>query len=205
MTNEELIQKLVRKEALRTPGIIEAFERTDRVHFVPERYRSYAYDDTPLPLAPGSTISQPSTVAFMLELLGAEPGNHILDIGAGSGWTTALLARLAGPTGRVLGLEINKSLAERAHARLHKLGVDNAAVKHTTDLGTPGETYERILVGASAKAVPRTLVEQLDIGGVMVVPVKDTILRIERTGQDTTTVQEFRGFVFVPLREASEA
>lgn len=98
---KELVQHLVFTGVLRTPAIVVAFKRVDRVDFVPEVYQDEAYQDYPLSIGFGQTISQPTTVAFMMELLGPMPGNTVLDIGSGSGWTTALLASLVGNTGHV--------------------------------------------------------------------------------------------------------
>ena len=110
-----LIAHLRDRDALRTPVLIRCFERIDRRDFVTDEEKGAAYGDYPLPIGFGQTISQPYTVAFMLELLGAEEGNRVLDIGSGSGWTTALLACVVGRQGSVIGLERIDELVVRHH------------------------------------------------------------------------------------------
>ena len=105
MSNQQLVNSLRANVPLKMPELVEAFLSVDRIRFVPERYRDNAYHDRPLPIDHGQTISQPYTVAFMLELLKPQKGHSVLDIGSGSGWTTALLAHVVGNNGRVRGIE----------------------------------------------------------------------------------------------------
>lgn len=184
------------------PEVLSAFEAVPRAAFLPPAMRRHWEADRPLPLSQGQTNSQPSTVAAMLDLLDARPGHKVLDVGAGSGWTTALLAHLVGPTGSVLGLERIADLALGARAALEKTGPwPQARVIVATPgmLGEPSEApFDRILVSAEAKHLPRTLVRQLGEGGIMVIPVNGVMTRVERT-EGVTHVTEHGFYVFVPL------
>ena len=103
---DNLVKELITNGALKTPRIIEAFRAIDRKDFVPEELQDEAYGNYPLQIGYGQTISQPNTVAFMLELLAPELGNKIIDVGSGSGWQTALLAHIVGPKGKIFGIEL---------------------------------------------------------------------------------------------------
>ena len=182
--------------------VAEAFAQTPREDFLPPGERRSAGYDGPLPIGQGQTNSQPSTVEAMLRLLGVQPGHKVLDVGAGSGWTTALLARLTGPTGRVLGVELEPELVEFGSANLERAELPWASIHEATPgvLGLPGAApYHRILVSAMARSVPDELVEQLHSGGVMVVPVNGTMLRVSCSmrGVGVTRHGSYR---FVPLR-----
>lgn len=197
---DELIQHLIEDGVLKTPRIIEAFRAVDRILFVPDELRGRAYEDTPLGIGNLQTISQPHTVAFMLELLQPEPGNKILDIGAGSGWTTALLAHIVGSGGSVLGTERVDELISFGTANLAKLGLPHARIERAgVELGAPSQApFDRILVSASARAFPHELLSQLTEGGTMVLPVRDAIWRVMRV-EHQPVIERFEGFVFVPL------
>lgn len=183
--------------------ITAAFLAAPRSQFLPENIRSHAGDDMPLPLGHGQTNSQPSTVADMLRLLDIAPGMKVLDVGAGSGWTTALLAELVGPTGRVIGVERVPELTRGAQAALAAGHWPQAEVRQATarQLGIPGEApFDRILVSAEAQRLPRSLVDQLVEGGVMVIPVAGVMLRVvRRAGEPHVTKHGL--YVFVPLVE----
>lgn len=138
----------------------------------------------------------------MLDLLDVRPGHRVLDVGSGSGWTTALLARLVGPEGRILGVELVPELADWGAENLDRLHVPWASIR-TADpdtLGAPADgPFDRILVSASARSMPDELVEQLGPDGVLVVPVGAVMTRVQRTDSalDVTT---HGAFSFVPLR-----
>lgn len=182
--------------------VAEVFAETPREEFLrPGERRSASYDG-PLPIGLGQTNSQPSTVAAMLRLLDVQPGHKVLDVGSGSGWTTALLARLTGPTGRVLGVELEPDLVEFGGSNLARAGLAWAGIHEAVPgvLGLPGAApYHRILVSAMARTLPDELVEQLHTGGVMVVPVAGTMLRVacSMRGVGVTRHGSYR---FVPLR-----
>jgi len=120
VSNAALIIHLKETDVLKTKRIISALRLIDRADFVPAKLRLQAYEDYPLPLLDGQTISQPYTVALMLELLRPSPGSKVLDVGSGSGWTTALLAQIVGHSGKVSGVEIVPGLVKFGQKNLAK-------------------------------------------------------------------------------------
>ena len=200
-THQELIDFLIASGSLHSPNLIKAFHRRNRILFVPQELQSETYGDYPLSIGMGQTISQPTTVAIMLELLHPVAGNSVLDIGSGSGWTTALLASAVEPNGLVEGVERIPSLVEYGKNNLLKAGVTNASIEfaHPCVLGKPGHLYDRILVSASADKMPSDLIDQLKIGGTLVTPIGNSILRITKGDKGKLTVYELPGFRFVPL------
>jgi protein-L-isoaspartate(D-aspartate) O-methyltransferase len=190
-------------KVFKNPAIKAAFEAVDRKDFVGEDYKVEAYEDYPLPTLAGQTISQPTTVAFMLELLEVQLGDTVLDIGSGSGWTTALLGYLVGEDGKVIGLEIKPELVDMGKENIKKyshLPIEIRLADKETGLYKEGP-YNRILSGAafeSKEDAPVELLFQLAPGGVMVVPIGDTIVKFEKVTEDEIYETEFPGFVFVP-------
>jgi protein-L-isoaspartate(D-aspartate) O-methyltransferase len=182
--------------------VAEAFAAMPREWFLPESQRRSAAYDGPLPIGHGQTNSQPSTVAAMLRLLDVKPGHKVLDVGCGSGWTTALLAHLTGSSGRVVGVELEPDLAEFGTANLDRAAVPWASIHQARPdvLGVPGAApFHRILVSAMARELPEELVAQLLSGGVMVVPVRGTMLRVSCTARGVS-VTRHGAYRFVPLR-----
>ncbi|PIY73938.1 MAG: protein-L-isoaspartate O-methyltransferase, partial [Candidatus Portnoybacteria bacterium CG_4_10_14_0_8_um_filter_40_50] len=143
MTHNELINNIIKDGYLKTPRIIKAFKKIDRKNFVPEDFKEEAYVNAPLPIGFGQTISQPLTVAFMIELLEPEPGNIILDVGAGSGWQTAILAEIVGKYGKVFAIELIEKLAEFGKANVDKYDFIKKGrvefVQGDGSLGLPGK------------------------------------------------------------------
>ena len=181
-------------------AVDDAIAATPRRDFLPRRVRARAAVDAPIPIGSGQTNSQPSTVESMLRLLRVAPGDRVLDIGAGSGWTTALLARLTGAGGSVLGLELRPHLATWGAGNLAGAGVPWARLRVADRhlLGDPGGApYDRILVSANADELPAELVEQLADPGRMVLPVASVMTLVERDGE--IRVSRHGHYRFVPL------
>lgn len=179
-----------------------------RRDFLPADQQRHSERDAPLPIGYGQTNSQPTTVRQMLELLDVQRGDLVLDVGCGSGWTTALLAWLTGPAGHVWGVERVPALAAFAAANVHTAGMPWAQVSQALPglLGLPAHApYERILVSAQAQSLPGALVDQLAPGGVLVVPVAGRMLRVRAGvgGSSGPSVEEHGWYRFVPLVEDS--
>ena len=200
-SKQELIDSMILRGMLDSPNIIDAFREIDRKYFVPESFEEHIYVDAPLPIGNNQTISQPSTVAFMLEKL--EPGedDKVLDIGSGSGWTTALLCHIVGEEGSVIGLERVDTLVEQGKKNLSRLNLHSHChiQKAGEKLGLPGKKFDRILVSASAEQIPEELFSQLNIGGILVIPVGRSIIKFTKISEYEVEKEEFYGFVFVPL------
>ncbi len=184
--------------------LAEAFAQVPRHRFLPADQRGWSGSNVPLEIGCGQTNSQPSTVADMLALLGVEPGETVLDLGYGSGWTTALLGALVGPGGRVIGVERHRELLDRSISAVAGLGIDCLEFAEATPgvLGRPERApFDRILVSAGADELPDSLVAQLSVGGVMVIPVAEVMLRVERTGAaaGAVTITRHGRYRFVPL------
>jgi protein-L-isoaspartate(D-aspartate) O-methyltransferase len=182
--------------------VAEAFAAMPREWFLPKAERRSAGFDGPLPIGHGQTNSQPTTVEAMLRLLDVQQGQKVLDVGCGSGWTTALLAHLTGPTGRVLGVELEPDLVAFGTDNLDRADVPWAGIHEATPgvLGIPGAApYHRILVSAMAHHLPEELVAQLHSGAVMVVPVDGTMLRVSCSMRGVS-VTRHGSYRFVPLR-----
>jgi protein-L-isoaspartate(D-aspartate) O-methyltransferase len=195
--------------ALRSRGVtdsrvLSAMEKVDRGDFVKGLFAERAYEDTPLPIACGQTISQPSVVAIMTEALHVEPRDKVLEVGTGSGYQAAVLSHLAR---RVYTLERHRRLVREAQAVFDHLGLTNiTAMAADGSHGLPEQApFDRILVTAAAEDPPGTLLAQLRIGGIMVVPVGQSdavqaLIRVTR-GEKGYEYEELRQVRFVPLVE----
>lgn len=206
---EELRRRMVEEQiirrGIRDKRVIEAMLKVPRHLFVPEDMREYAYDDSPLPIGRGQTISQPYIVALMTELLAIGPDSKVLEIGTGSGYQTAILAEIAG---EVYTVEIIEELHRRAVELLRSLGYANVHAK--CDDGYFGweehAPYDGIMVTAAPRRIPEPLVEQLKIGGRMVIPVGDLyqdLILVKKTEKGTIQ-QAITGVRFVPMTGEAE-
>ena len=213
---ENLINSLIKDGYLKTPEIIEAFRKIDRADFVPEKYKSEAYANTPLPIDFGQTISQPLTVAFMLELLQPKVGEKILDVGCGSGWVTALLAYIVSQYKevqlpaevkplRIIGIERVPELKAIAEKNISKYNfIQKGIVEIVLGDGSKGykkeAAYDKIISAAAAKGeLPKEWQKQLKIGGRIVAPLESSIVVIDKIEKDKYNIKEHFGFSFVPL------
>jgi protein-L-isoaspartate(D-aspartate) O-methyltransferase len=180
--------------------IDKAFEEVGRENFVPVNFKRAAILDEPVPIGYGQTNSQPSTVKMMFEWLDPRPGQKILDVGAGSGWTSTLLSRIVGSKGYVYAVERIPELVEFGENNARKAGAKNVAFTQAGEAYGLSEhaPYDRILVSASADKVPEELIDQLEVGGKLVIPVYNDILEITKKNGDSE-VKTHPGFVFVPL------
>lgn len=202
-SNDELVSYLVSRGALGSSAVIEAFKKVDRSLFVPRQFKAQAYYDEALPIGLGQTISQPSTVAFMLELLQPEKDHKILEIGSGSGYVAALLGAITYKYGRVIAIERHQELVDISRRALKKFNIRQ--VKLIRAHGSKGyfkqAPYDRIIVSAAMPYMPRDMISQLTSNGKMVAPVggevQDVVL-IEMK-QDKIVTKVYPGFKFVPL------
>lgn len=203
-----LVEILVRNGYLKSEPIIRAFNEITRADFVPPELEEQAEADIPLPIGFGQTISQPTTVAIMFELLDPRPGQKILDVGSGSGYTSALLGNIANGEGKVVALEILPELHEMTKRNVEKFGLISSSIVECAlgdgNLGyQPLAPYDRILVSAAADEIPPALKDQLVIGGKMVIPIHNHLTYLEKRGENDFYKEEFPGFVFVPLIQKS--
>lgn len=207
---ENLISSLIKRGYLKTPEIIEAFSKVRRKDFLPENIKHLAEIDEAFPIGYGQTISQPLTVAIMLELLRPEKGQKILDIGSGSGWTSALLGEIVGERGKVIALEIIPELKEFGEKNVSKYNfVKSGRVKFFLANGFFGfekeAPFDRILCSAALKKeIPEAWKEQLKVGGIIVTPIGYSLWKIIKKDKEHFEKEEYPGFVFVPLIENNE-
>lgn len=220
-----LVDYLISIDYLKTPVIIEAFRKIKRIDFLPSEIQNLHEIDQALPIGQDQTISQPAVVAFMLELLAPKPGDKILDVGSGSGWTTALLAeivskqgenkkqKIKNERGKVFAIEIIPELMEFGKQNVAKYNfIKKGTAKFICADGSKGlkseAPFDKILVSAAAEKTPKSLKEQLKINGRLVIPVKDekntffysqSIWFLEKKSQDKFKIKKFPGFAFVPL------
>ena len=202
MSYKELVEQLITDGKLKSPQIIRAFEKVDRANFMRSEYKKMAGSDAPFPIGSGQTISQPTTVAFMIEKLQPQKGQEILDIGAGSGWTTALLAEIVGPKGKVYGVEIIPEVFQFGKENISRTDYKNVEFLNIdASGGLPQKApLDRILGGASAPEIPKPLKEQLKITGKIVMPVQDKVVMLEKTAKNKFKKEIYPFFAFVPMK-----
>lgn len=199
-----LIDSLIKDGWLKTPRIIEAFKKIKRVDFLPDDIKDLAELNEALPIGFGQTISQPLVVAFMMELLDPQPGEKILDVGSGSGWTSALLGEIVGDRGRVIAIEIIPELMKFGEKNISNYSfVKNHIVKFVFSDGSKGYSreapFDKILASASAEKIPSAWRNQIKIGGKIVAPIGNSIWLFKRKGEKEFEEIEYPGFAFVPL------
>ena len=200
---EHMVEKQIAARGVRSKIVLDAMRKVPREAFLPERLREFAYEDSPLPIAAGQTISQPYIVALMTEALDLEGGENVLEIGTGSGYAAAVLAEIAAD---VYTVERIGQLAEKAASTLQDLGYSNVHVMHGD--GTLGwaaaAPYDAIIVAAGGPQVPESLKEQLKVGGRLVIPVGadprvQELVRVTRTSHAGFKSEDIADVRFVPL------
>jgi protein-L-isoaspartate(D-aspartate) O-methyltransferase len=201
---ETMVREQIAARGIRDPRVIEALREVPRHSFVPEPERSRAYDDAPVPIGQGQTISQPYIVALMTELLRPQPGDRVLEVGTGSGYQAAVLARLVS---HVYTIELEETLASTATALLRELKYENITV-HTGDgyAGWPQHApFDIVVVTAAPEQIPQPLIEQLQPGGRLIVPVGprfhvQQLQLIEKDAAGAIRTRDVAPVMFVPLR-----
>lgn len=200
---ERMVERQLARRGVHDPHVLEAMREVPREVFVPDALQEFAYDDAPLPIEAGQTISQPYIVGLMIEAAGIRPGDRVLEIGAGSGYAAAVMSRIAG---QVFTIERHADLTDLARRRLRTLGYDNVELR--TGDGTRGwpeaGPFDAILAAAGGPAIPQALKEQLDLGGRLVMPIgasgdEQRLVRITRTAGRHFEEDDLGGVRFVPL------
>ena len=198
-----MVRHQIAARGVRSPKVLDAMRKVPREHFLPQEHGILAYEDSPLPIGKGQTISQPYIVAYMTEALALEGGEKVLEIGTGSGYAAAVLAEIAA---EVFTIERIEGLAARARTVLDSLGYDNVQVRHGDGtLGWPEHApFDGIVVTAGGPDIPDTLKHQLKIGGRLVMPVGRTtwyqeLVRVTRVAEAEFETEDLVPVRFVPL------
>ncbi len=197
-----MVERDIAGRGIHEPLVLAAMREVPRECFVPARFQGRAYDDAPLPIASGQTISQPYIVARMIAVVELQGGEQVLDVGTGSGYAAAVLSRIAG---QVFTIERHGCLTDTAVHRFLELGYDNiTARKGDGRFGWSRHApYDAIVVGAAAREVPDALLKQLAVGGRLIIPTgsstSQNLLRIERTEPDRYERRRLEAVRFVPL------
>ncbi len=205
--NMNLVNSLIKQGWLKTDRIIKAFKKIKRVDFMPEDLKNSAQLNKALPIGKGQTISQPLVVAFMLELLKPEKGDKILDIGSGSGYTSALLGEIVGPEGEIIAIELIPELKEFGEKNTSKYNfVEKGRVRFICADGTKGykekAPFDKILASASAQNnIPSAWKKQVKTKGRIVSPAGASIYLLIKEKEGEFKTKEHPGFAFVPLKE----
>jgi protein-L-isoaspartate(D-aspartate) O-methyltransferase len=196
-----MVKTQLRSRDIRDPSVLRAMERVPRHEFVPERLRRWAYEDGPLGIGNGQTISQPYIVALMTQLAQPKPESRVLDVGTGSGYQAAVLAEIVD---HVDSIEIIKELADEARDRLQRLNYNNVTV-YAGDgyAGIPDRApFDVIIVAAAPDHVPKPLVEQLAVGGRLILPVGDfaqVLMVVEKMDDGEVKTSKIAPVAFVPM------
>jgi protein-L-isoaspartate(D-aspartate) O-methyltransferase len=200
---EEMVERQLKARGIPDGRILDAFRAVPRELFVPEAVRDFAYEDGPMPIEAGQTVSQPYIVALMIAAAEVRPGQRVLEIGAGSGYAAAVLGQIAQ---EVVSVERHPELAALARRRVARLGCSNVRiVEGDGSAGVPGDSgFDAILVAASGPAVPPPLVAQLAVGGTLVMPLGEPdsvqkLVRVTRMSESETREEDLGPVRFVPL------
>ena len=200
---KEMVDQQLVARGIRDPDVLRAMAEVPREAFVPAHLRKVAYADSPLPIGEGPTISQPYIVALMTEAMEVSEGEHVLEVGTGSGYAAAVLSRIADD---VYTIERYASLARDARRRFEELGYENIYVRHGD--GTMGwaeyAPYDAIVVTAGGPQVPEPLLQQLAAGGCLIIPIgashyTQELVRIRRTSEANYRRENLGAVRFVPL------
>lgn len=204
---KKLIAHLKSAGVLQSPRIEKSLFAVDRRDFVPENVSQYAYADEPLPIGFGQTISQPTTVVFMLELLDAREKDAVLEVGYGSGWQTALLSHRVGEQGAIFSMEIIPELCRLGEGNVKKYPELAKRVRFFCKSAAPGLPdeakklggFDRIIAAAEVQTVPPAWRKQLKKGGILVYPLRGSIIKETKKSDGTYTIETYPGFIFVPF------
>jgi protein-L-isoaspartate(D-aspartate) O-methyltransferase len=198
----QMVDRQIARRGISDPRLLAAMREVPRERFVPEELRDHAYDDMPLPVEAGQTISQPYIVAAMIEAAAIGPGDRVLEVGVGSGYAAAIMSRVAA---HVFAIDRHELLADLARERMALLGYDNVSVRAGDGTeGWPEEApFDAILVAAGGPVAPPPLLDQLAIGGRLIMPIGGTqeqrLVRITRVGANSFRRQPLESVRFVPL------
>ena len=200
---EQMIERQIAARGINDPHILAAFRAVPRHVFVASANAQRAYGDFPIAIAAGQTISQPFVVAAMIEAAEIKPGDHVLEVGSGSGYATAVISRIAGS---VVGIERHQVLADLGRERLRRLGYSNAKIVHADGTrGWPEDApYDAIIASATGSHVPQPFIDQLKPGGRVVMPVGELealeqLVKVKKLADGTTEQTGLRPVRFVPL------
>lgn len=184
--------------------VIDAFIKIPREEFVLNKKE--AYEDRPLPILAGQTISQPTTIMIMTQALDVKKGMKVLEVGCGSGYQAAILSKLVGSKGKIISVEIIEELVKFARCNLKKVGIKNVEIIHGDgSLGYEKEApYDRIIVTAGASEIPKPLIKQLKVNGVLVIPVGPSycqnMMVVKKKAKNKIVIKNIGDFVFVDLK-----
>lgn len=199
MNKKQLIQNL--KQRGFSEEILKAFSIVKRENFVPHNLENMAYEDTPLPIGEGQTISQPYTIAVMFSLLELKKGQKVLEIGSGCGYASALMSEIVGPHGKIFGIERVNELVQKSRKNLK----DYKNIKIYNKNGFFGfpkyAPFDRVIISASCREIPKKVIMQVKNNGIIVAPVGESLIAYKKFNNQLKIKKEIPGFIFVPFIE----
>lgn len=200
---ELMVKKQIKGRGIKNEAVLSAMRKVPRHLFVPEKHRSYAYEDHPVPIGQGQTISQPYIVALMTDLLELDKDDKVLEVGTGSGYQAAVLAEIAG---EVCTIEIIEELHKKSNETLKQLNYKNIKTKHGDGYKGWKEhaPYDAIIVTAAPEKIPEALIEQLRVGGRLIIPVgphrrPQKLMLVTKKARDKVEEKFITDVIFVPL------